>query len=273
MASEAAVRVLVLTGLGLNCEAETAQGFRMAGAEPEQVPLAELLAGGRELGSYDIVAMIGGFSFGDHLGAGVVYANRLRCRLGDQLERFIVGGGLVIGICNGFQAMARLGLVPGLDGDYGRQRVTLAANERLGYRDAWVRLRVEPATKCVWTRGITEIELPARHGEGRFLAESEAVLERIEGEGQVALRYVDEKGNPTEAWPGNPNGSRGGIAGICDPTGRVFGLMPHPDAYLYGIHHPQWTRKKLRGELRDEGEGVRIFRNGVEEVRRMRGEG
>lgn len=267
MASESRVRVLVLTGLGLNCEAETSQAFRMCGAEPEQVHIADMLEGNRHLRDYQILAMIGGFSFGDHLGAGVVYANRLRYRLRDSLQEFIERGGLILGICNGFQTMVKLGLLPGFDGDYHTQRATLASNDRLGYRDAWVKLRVEPGTRCVWTRGITEIELPARHGEGKFLVESPALIERMEREGMVALRYVDEKGEPTESWPENPNGSPGGVAGICDPTGRIFGLMPHPDAYLYGVHHPQWTRKKLRGELKEEGEGIAIFRNGVEAVR------
>jgi phosphoribosylformylglycinamidine synthase subunit PurQ / glutaminase len=260
------VKVLILTGLGLNCEAETAQAFRMCGTQPDLVHLSDMVDGHapRKLPEYDIVSMIGGFSFGDHLAAGVVYANRLRARLLDPLETFIRKGGLMIGICNGFQTMVKLGVLPGVDGDYQTQRATLAANDRLGYRDAWVTLRAEETSPCVWTRGIGKIDLPARHGEGKFLVESEALLARLERDGLVAVRYVDARGEPTEQWPANPNGSPRGIAGVCDPTGRIFGLMPHPDAYLYGFHHPQWQKQKLCGTLREEGEGIRIFRNGVE---------
>jgi phosphoribosylformylglycinamidine synthase len=264
----ARVRVLILTGLGLNCEQETAHAFRMCGASPDLVHLSDMVDGyaPSKLTDYNIVAMIGGFSFGDHVAAGVVYANRLRYRLIDPLERFISQGGLMLGICNGFQTMVRLGVLPGLDGDYRTQRASLAANDRLGYRDAWVSLRAEPRSICLWTRGIDRIDLPARHGEGKFLVDSPALVARMQHQGQIALRYVDDRGEPTESWPHNPNGSPGGIAGICDPTGRIFGLMPHPDAYLYGFHHPQWQKERIAGSLKQEGEGVRIFRNGVDWV-------
>jgi phosphoribosylformylglycinamidine synthase subunit PurQ / glutaminase len=267
------VKVLILTGLGLNCEAETAQAFQMCGTQPDLVHLSDMVDGraARKLPDYDIMAMIGGFSFGDHIAAGVVYANRLRTKLSGALEDFIARGGLMIGICNGFQTMVRLGVLPGLDGDYKTQRATLAANDRLGYRDAWVKLRVEPASPCVWTRGIDTLELPARHGEGKFLAESDTLLAHIEEQRLVAMRYVDDAGQPTELWPQNPNGSPHAIAGVCDPTGRIFGLMPHPDAYLYGVHHPQWQTRKLEGTLQHEGEGIRIFRNGVDHVAAARG--
>lgn len=262
------VRVLILTGVGLNCEAETAQAFRMCGTEPDSIPISDMLArrAPTPLPDYHILAMIGGFAFGDHIGAGVVYANRLRHRLDEEIDAFIRNGGLVIGICNGFQTMVKLGLLPGLDGDYRSQRATLAANDRLGYRDAWVQLRVEPRCPCVWTRGIDTIALPSRHGEGKFLTESAEILQRLEGLNLVALRYVDERGEPTQQWPANPNGSVDAIAGICDPTGRLFGLMPHPDACLYGVHHPLWMRRKLGGGLSVEGEGIQIFRNGVDHV-------
>ncbi len=268
--ARAQVRVLIPTGLGLNCEAETAQAFRMCGAEPQLVHLSDLLEGpgALRLSDYHVLAMAGGFAFGDHLGAGVVYANRLRYRAYEQLQAFVEQGGLVLGICNGMQTMTRLGLLPGFDGDYRTQLVTLAANERVGYRDAWVRLGAEPQSRCLWTKGIDAIELPARHGEGRLLARSDEVLQRIEREGLVALRYIDERGARTQRWPANPNGSVHAIAGMCDPSGRLFGLMPHPDAFLYGIHHPQWPLRKLRGQLEQEGDGLRIFRNGVDHVAR-----
>jgi len=258
------VRVLVLTGLGLNCEDETMHAFRLVGASPQRVHLLDLLAGGDapRLADYRILAFIGGFAFGDHLGAGFVFANKIRFRLYDQLIDFIAAGGLALGICNGFQTMVRLGLLPGLDGNYRTPRATIAPNDRRGYRDAWVRLAFDSASPCLWTRNLPPMDLPARHGEGKFVAESAELLERLESDGQIAARYVGPDGAATEAWPHNPNGSAHGVAGVCDPSGRLFGLMPHPDAYLYPFHHPHWRR--LGAALPAEGAGLAIFRNGVE---------
>jgi phosphoribosylformylglycinamidine synthase len=259
------VGVTVLTGLGLNCEVETARAFELVGAAPRLVHLLDLLEGRRRLDFSDtqILAFVGGFAFGDHLGAGFVFANRIRWRLYDQLVRFIEDGGLALGICNGFQTMVRLGMLPGIDGDYRTQRATLAPNDRLGYRDAWVTLGVEQGSPCVWTRGIDTLELPSRHGEGKLLTDPDT-QERLETDRLVAVRYLDADGFPTESWPANPNGSPGGIAGLCDPSGRIFGLMPHPDAFLYPFQHPQWPRLRLTGEAPAEGAGLAIFRNGVE---------
>lgn len=253
------VPVLVLSGLGLNCEVETAEAFRRVGGAPEIVHLLDLLDGRRRLADYRIVAFPGGFAFGDHLGAGCVFANKIRWRLYDAFVDFVDGGGLAIGICNGFQMMVRLGMLPGFDGDYRTPRATLAPNDRLGYWDCWVRLRADPESPCVWTRGLGELELPSRHGEGKFLPADAVVAERLERQKLVAVRYVDGDGRPTEAWPANPNGSPGGIAGICDPSGRLFGIMPHPDAYLYPFQHPRY----FRGHRPAEGGGLAIFRNGV----------
>ena len=264
----AEVRVLILTGLGLNCEAETETAFRMAGATPERVHLLSLLdrSAPRRLWEYPILTFIGGFAYGDHLGAGFVFANKIRWRLYDDLLEFIARGGLALGICNGFQTMVRLGLLPGFDADYRTPRATLAPNDRLGYRDAWVTLAFDPASPCLWTRGLSRMDLPARHGEGKFLAESPEVLERMASGGQIAARYVDPDGRPTEEWPHNPNGSPDAVAGVCDPSGRLFGLMPHPDAYLYPFHHPLWVRRRFVGTVPPEGEGMGIFRNGVDAV-------
>ncbi|MCB9882547.1 MAG: phosphoribosylformylglycinamidine synthase subunit PurQ [Planctomycetes bacterium] len=263
------VRVLVITGLGLNCEVETRIAFERCGASTTQVHLLDLLEGkvgaqAVRLPDFSIIAFVGGFAFGDHLGAGFVFANKIRWRLYDQLLEFIEGGGSALGICNGFQTMVRLGILPGLDGDYRTPRTALAPNEQLGYRNAWVTLRFEANSPCIWTRGLDRMDLPARHGEGRFLTESEALLERLEREGLVAARYVDEAGLPTMAWPANPNGSPGGVAGICDPSGRLFGLMPHPDAYLHAYHHPDWPRRAARGTLVEGSTGLTIFQNGVD---------
>jgi len=259
-----AVRVLILTGLGLNCEAETEAGFRLAGAAPVRRHLLDVLDGRADLAGHHVVAFVGGFAFGDHLGAGFVFANKIRFRLYEQLLDFIARGGLALGICNGFQTMVRLGLLPGLDGDYRTPRATLAPNDRLGYRDAWVRVAFDPRSPCVWTRGLDAMDLPARHGEGKFLCESAELLARLESAGQVPARYVDPDGRPTLEWPHNPNGSPGAVAGVCDPSGRLFGMMPHPDAYLYPFHHPDWRRRAARSEAPTQGEGLAIFRNGVD---------
>jgi phosphoribosylformylglycinamidine (FGAM) synthase-like amidotransferase family enzyme len=266
------VRVLVLTGLGLNCEVETEAAFRRVGATPESLHLLDVLDGrsGPRLADYSVLVFVGGFAFGDHLGAGFVFANKIRWRLYDQLLEFIDRGGMALGICNGFQTMVRLGLLPGLDGDYRTPRATLAPNDRLGYRNAWVRLAFESESPCVWTRGLETMDLPSRHGEGKFLAEGPELLERLESAGQIAARYVDGEGRPTEAWPDNPNGSPRGVAGICDPSGRLFGMMPHPDAYLYALQHPLWHRRRRTESLPDEGEGLRIFRNGVDAAASLR---
>lgn len=260
-------RVLIVTGLGLNCEEETEAAFALAGARPERVHLLDLLDGtaSRRLSEYPLLAFVGGFAFGDHLGAGAVFANKIRWRLYDDLVRFIEKGGLALGVCNGFQTMVRLGMVPGLDGDYRTPRATLAPNDRPGYRDAWVTLGFDPASPCLWTRGLESMDLPARHGEGRFLA-APGIGERLERERLVVARYLGPDGAPTDRWPSNPNGSAGAVAGICDPSGRLFGLMPHPDAFLYPFHHPHWTRRRAAGTLPPEGDGLRIFRNGVAAV-------
>jgi phosphoribosylformylglycinamidine (FGAM) synthase-like amidotransferase family enzyme len=212
---------------------------------------------------------VGGFSFGDHIGSGRIFANRLRFRLGDRLARFVDDGGLVLGICNGFQTIVKLGLLPALDRRPGEglapQQASLVHNDRLGYRDAWVRLGIDPQSPCVFTQGSTGVPLPvpSRHGEGKLVLADAAMRARVEAEHLVPVRYVDADGRPTEAWPDNPNGSVGGMAGLCDATGRVFGLMPHPEAYLYPESHPRWIAQRDQGRLPAVGHGLGILVNGV----------
>ena len=265
-AARSRVRVLILVGLGLNCESETEAAFRFAGATPSRVHLLDLLDGRAHtrLADFRVIAFVGGFAFGDHLGAGFVFANKIRWRLYDQLLEFVDGGGLALGICNGFQTMVRLGMLPGFDGDYRTPRATLAPNDRLGYRDAWVTVEADPQSPCVWTRGIDRVQLPSRHGEGKFLPADDDVARRLRDGRQIAMRYVDDLGRPTEEWPANPNGSPGGVAGICDPSGRLFGLMPHPDAFLYAFQHPQWWGSPRGARHATEGAGLTFFRNGVD---------
>ena len=261
------VKALVITGFGLNCERETAAAFELCGATPECVHLNDILHGKRTIHEFHILAFIGGFSFGDHLGAGTVFANKVKHGLRGDLDKFVADGKLVIGICNGFQTITRLGLVPALDGKLFTQQVALDQNDSGVFRDDWVRLRSEPECPCVFTKGIELIELPIRHGEGKFVADDD-VLADLERRHLVALRYVDKAGTPTQAFPQNPNGSLNAIAGVCDPSGRIFGLMPHPEAHLSPYNHPLWTRTADLDKLPKTGAGAVIFQNAVETARK-----
>lgn len=263
----AGVRVLVMTGYGLNCEAETAAGFATLGCKVELRHVGDLLDRTDPFAGFSVLAFIGGFSFGDHVASGRVYANRLRFRLGDQLARFVDAKGLVVGMCNGFQTMVKLGLLPALDrpagGSLAPQQVSLVSNDRVGYRDAWVRMVADETSPCLWTHGMGRCEMPSRHAEGKLVFGDVATLERLSAEHLVPLRYVDADGSPTERWPDNPNGSAGGAAALCDPSGRVFGLMPHPEAYLVPENHPRWRARLDAGEAPVVGEGLRLLANGV----------
>ena len=260
------IKTLVITGFGLNCEKETAAACRLAGSTPELIHLNDLLAGKETLEKYHFLTFIGGFSFGDHLGSGTVFANRVKFNLRDQLQKFVDDGKLVIGICNGFQTLTRLGMVPALDGDYFTQTAALAHNDSGVFRDDWCRLKANPASPCVFTKGIDMVRLPLRHGEGKFVADAK-VLEELEKRNLVAVRYANADGSIATEFPANPNGSINSIAGICDPTGRVFGLMPHPEAFLSPYNAPDWTEvKATTGKLPEEGDGVKFFRNAIDYI-------
>ncbi|WP_028315787.1 phosphoribosylformylglycinamidine synthase subunit PurQ [Desulfatibacillum aliphaticivorans] len=267
------VRVLVLTGYGLNCDHETANAFSLAGAEPVRVHINSLIAGEERLEDFQILAFGGGFSWGDDHGAGVIQATRMKNNLGGQLLEFVEKGGLVIAICNGFQAVVNLGLLPGFDNDYTSRSVALTYNDSGNFRDDWVYLAPNEKSPCVFTKGLESFDLPVRHGEGKLYAE-DAVIKRLQDNNQVALRYALADGSPANGkFPENPNGAVDDIAGICDPTGRIFGLMPHPEATVHYSNHPQWTRikeeKKRKGEAMGDAvsPGLQIFINGVNYVR------
>lgn len=257
------VKALVITGFGLNCEKETTAALEYVGAEVSMVHLNDLISGARSLKEFQFLAFIGGFSFGDHLGAGTVFANRVHFRLHDELQEFIAAGKLIIGICNGFQTISRLGIVPALNGNYFVQQAALAHNDSGVFRDDWCVLRANQSSPCVFTKGIDLIRLPLRHGEGKFVADP-ATLKQIEAKNLVAFRYANADGSLATEFPANPNGSLNSIAGICDETGRIFGLMPHPEAFLSPYNSPTWTADQLKGDLPKEGDGVAIFRNAVE---------
>jgi phosphoribosylformylglycinamidine synthase len=213
------------------------------------------------LDTFQIVTIPGGFSYGDDLGAGRILAARLAVALGDGLRRFHDRGGLLLGICNGFQVLVRAGLLPGSPS---ASATTLAPNDSGRFEDRWVRLLPRPGLSPFVTFS-DPIELPVAHGEGRFMTLDPQHSQSLEQTGQVVLQYADEAGRPTQDYPANPNGSLQAIAGVCDPTGRIFGLMPHPERHVDPWHHPRWTR---RGEKQmDEGDGMRIFRGAVQALR------
>ena len=273
------VRALVLTGYGLNCDYETNFCLNLAGARSERVHINELIKG-QEIGKvtkledYHILAFDGGFAWGDDHGAGVVLAARLRYNIGDQLEQFIADGKLIIGICNGFQALVNLGLLPGFDGNYHSRDVALTFNDIGNFRDMWIKLKLNQGNNCVFTRGIENLELPIRHGEGKLVAEDKVIRKLIDNN-QIVYQYANPEGSLAGGiYPYNPNGSLQDIAGISDPTGRIFGLMPHPEGFNHYTNHPNWTKHadglKRTGQTietsNEEGDGVRIFRNAVEYI-------
>jgi phosphoribosylformylglycinamidine synthase len=250
----------VLTGFGINCDLETAWALSRVGADAERVHLNDVIEHPQMLDEYEIFVVPGGFSFGDDVASGRILGNRLRYKLGGRLRSFVGDGKLIIGICNGFQVLVKAGILPGFDGTLA-QEVTVTWNDTGRFDDRWVVLSVPEDTCCVWLRGIDRLELPIRHGEGRFVPRDEAVLGRIQSGGQVAVRYACQDGSPANGrFPMNPNGSINDIAGICDPSGRVLGLMPHPEAFVHRTNHPRWTREPLR----EEGAGLQVFRNAVQ---------
>ncbi|MBM4000829.1 MAG: phosphoribosylformylglycinamidine synthase I [Planctomycetes bacterium] len=257
----AAPRVLILRAPGTNCDRETAHAFAVAGGQPESMHVRALVERPEWLRTFQILCIPGGFSYGDDLAAGRVLAVKFRRRLREFLAEFREAGKLILGICNGFQVLIKADLL--LAPDARGPLATLTWNASGRYLDRWVRVRVE-STTCVFLAGIDRMELPIAHAEGRFVPRDAAVLEGLRAEGRLALRYDSESSRShvnedVLPFPDNPNGSIANVAGICDATGRVFGLMPHPERHLDPTHHPRWTREP-RG---DEGDGMAVFRNAV----------
>jgi phosphoribosylformylglycinamidine synthase len=253
-------RVLILYGYGINCDQETGYAFKLAAAETEKVHLNQLISGQKKLKNYQILALPGGFSFGDDISAGKVLAIKIKTSLAEELSEFIGKGGLLIGICNGFQVLVKLGILPGFEKF--QPEVTLTFNDSGRFEDRWVYLKINQKSSCIWTRGIENIYLPIRHGEGKFVFKNEKVRERLVRQNQIVTQYVNEKGE-LAGYPFNPNGSQLNIAGICDESGRIFGLMPHPEAFLFSQNHPRWTRERIR-----EGQGLRVFQNALNFVKK-----
>lgn len=282
-ASGGSPRALVIRTAGTNCDAEMVRAFELAGACPDLVHLDRLIADPAQVDGYDLIGFPGGFSYGDDVASGRIFAMKSRLGLYPALRRAAARGVPMIGVCNGFQIMVQSGLLPGPaagepwpEAEPPAQQVSLAANAGGRFVDDWVRVRVNPASPCVWTAGLAErwhgspsqegwhgspsreaaeagriLRLPIAHGEGRFTVRNQSVLDRLAGAGQVALLYED-----------NPNGSMGDVAGICDATGRIFGLMPHPERYVEWTQHPFWTRLSAE-DKRGETPGLMMFQSAV----------
>jgi phosphoribosylformylglycinamidine synthase I len=249
-----APRALILRAPGTNCDHETAHAFERAGGLARRVHVRALVEKPSVMDDCQILCVPGGFSYGDDIASGRIFALELRLRLGDALRAFRDRGGLVLGICNGFQVLLQTGLLLA-DPATGAQRASLAHNTSGRFVDRWVHLRA-PAGPCVFLKGIDRLELPVAHGEGRFVARSAADLAALEAAGQLALRYdVDSSGAST-----NPNGAQADVAGACDETGRVFGLMPHPERFVEATQHPAWVG---RLDPSTSGAGLAIFANAL----------
>jgi phosphoribosylformylglycinamidine synthase len=271
------IKSLILAGNGINCEGEMAHACRLAGADQvDIVHISQLLYREKKLDDYQFLNLPGGFLDGDDLGSAKAGANRIlhatirtdqstaQETLLDQFHRFIRAGKLILGVCNGFQLLVKLGTLPGFDGDYFRQTATLTFNDSGRFEDRWVYLKTNANSPCVFTRGVQSLYLPVRHGEGKFIAKNGAVLNRLHRDRHVVIQYSTEDcRTATMDYPYNPNGAVDAIAGICDETGRIFGLMPHPEAYLHYTNHPRWTREKLP----EEGMGLALFKNAVKFIR------
>ena len=256
----AAPRVLILRAPGTNCDVETAHAFEVAGAKVSSIHVNRLIDSPRSGEGFQILCFPGGFSYGDDIAAGRILAERLQVHLRDLVDSFRSADRLVLGICNGFQVMMRLGIF--FDDDPKEPPATLAQNHQARFEDRWVHL-ASANSNSVFLRGIESMYLPMAHAEGRFVFRSPEDRARMLERGQLALRYTDSTGEVSDSvlpFPANPNGAELNVAGITDSTGRIFGLMPHPERHIDFTHHPFWTR---RTEQPEHGDGHRVFANAV----------
>ncbi len=256
------IKTIILRTAGTNCDKETAFAFEKAGSKADLVHINRLIENKEILSKYHILAIPGGFTYGDDVASGKVLANELRFSLKKQINDFVKQGKLIIGICNGFQVLVKMGLLPRIKGNFNVE-ATLSLNDNGIFTAKWVHLKSYPQNnKCIWTKGLPEVVgIPIAHAEGKFIPKTKSVLKTLKNNGQVVFRYTDGTGTAA-GEPHNPNGSIDDIAGICDPSGRILGMMPHPERHISRLHHPNWRRHTE--EKNKLGIGLEIFRNGVE---------
>lgn len=253
------VKTCIITGFGINADIELKTAFELAGSEAERIHINDLIKKPEILNTFHIIGFPGGFSYGDHLGSGKVFGTLFKKNLKNELNSFVESGRLVIGICNGFQVLTKMGIIPNLNSSW-EPEVSLIHNDSGKFEDRWVKLKINNNSKCIWTKGIKEIDAPVRHGEGNFITDSETVLNTLENENLVVLKYSSKSGKDKTEYPDNPNGSVKDIAGICDRSGRILGLMPHPEAFLYPENHPTGRFNNITG--------LEIFKNGVNYIKK-----
>lgn len=252
-------KALVLRAAGTNCDRETQYALELAGFEAARLHVFRLMENPSALKEYQFLVIPGGFSYGDDVAAGKILANQMLHRLSDALNEFVAAGKLVLGICNGFQVMLKSGLLPRahVGAEAANRDATLGWNDSGKFEDRWVHLRCD-SDRCVFVPKGEILSLPVAHGEGRFIPRDQNMLRSLRQADQVALRYVDAEGL-AGPYPVNPNGSVDDIAGICDGTGRVMGIMPHPERFVDPTHHPQWTRRRI-----ERCDGTIIFRRAAD---------
>jgi len=260
-------KVLVITGYGLNCEEETAKAFVMSGGDSKIMHINDIIANPKVLDELKIMAFPGGFSYGDDTGSGNAMANKITNNMKEYILKFVEKDNLVAGICNGFQILVNLGLLPAVDKKYGERQAALMPNNSARYQNRWIHIK-KVSDKCVWTKGVNMLHVPVAHGEGNFYTEAETLAKMKEND-QIVFKYVKEDGSPANGeFPINPNGAMEDIAAICDPTGRILGTMPHPERFNSFTNEDGWELKKEKliregKSLPKEGEGLIIFKNAI----------
>jgi len=258
------VKTIVLRAEGSSGITETVTAFKKAGSNVDLAHINKLKRKEKPLEDHQILCIAGSSAYGDYISAGKILAVKLKYALGKDIKKFIDDGKLVLGICNGFQSLIKLGLLPAVDGFSVKQDATITLNDIGHFIDRWVYLKRENKGKCVFTKEMKDtIYLPVNHAEGKFVADK-TVIQRLEENDQIVFKYVDPDGNYAD-FPWNPNGSIDNIAGICNPEGNVFGLMPHPEKFIHKWMHPYWTRN----DLPEEGDGFSIFKNAVEFAKKL----
>ncbi len=268
------IKSLILTGYGINCEEEMAAAYELAGADARIVHLSDIFADRIAIHDYQILNFPGGFSFGDDLGSAKVLGNKFKFkpmasgkRFMDELQQFLSDGKYILGVCNGFQALVKMGLLPNTGGN-SDQEATLTHNDSGKFEDRWVRIRVNEKARTPYLNGLDFFDVPVRHGEGKLIFKDEEIRTAVLKQNLNCLEYVDKQGDSTAEYPLNPNGSELNCAGLTDPSGQVFGLMPHPEAYLSLYNHPDWGKKKRKNpDISEEGQGLALFKNIIEKLK------